>query len=401
MAASLAAGALGTVSLAAKGVEIPADVSQHAKPTTIKVLISKQQDKILLEAKGRYSVFNILNSLPVIDGGSTKRRWLSASESGLVWGELLPGVFQMRIVPKDGDGSLLVNGIEYKGCLEIYEVNGKIHIVNEVDIERYLKSTMAFQFQNEQMDDEVMDAVAITARTNAYYLVSRKPMAHWHVVGQDVDYQGYALTWQNPIIERAIDHTRHMVLTYEDMPFPTAWTKHSAGKTADFATIFRKDARAPQGVDAPFAAHEREKSAWTFSLTKQELAKALGAAKVTEFDLYLDNASQKVYGARLKEGSQTHQFDFAKLQQALGSSRLKSNDFTVQTSGERIVFKGFGEGSGVGLCLFSASAMADKGAKAAQMLAAFFPQSKLENIFSLEERDRALIQNAHAISDSP
>lgn len=393
IAASLVACTMAPIPLLPKGVEIPTDVSLKTKPATIKVLIGKQLEKVLLEAKGRYSVYNPLNALPVTDGISTKRQWLSTSDNGLLWGDLIPGIFQIRLVPLDAQSTLLVDGIEYRGCVEIYDIKGKLHVVNEVDIERYLKSIMTSQFPNE-MDEEVMDSIAITARTNAYYLVSRKLSAYWHVDAADVGYQGYAVTMQNLHVDRAINNTRHMVMTYQGMPFPTAWTKDSAGKTADFATVFRKDVQAPEGVEAAFAAHDREKHAWTFTMTKQELAKALGAAKVSEFDLYQDNKSQKVYGARLKEGAETHQFDFTKLQKALGNTRLKSNDFTVQALGDKIVFKGFGEGNGVGLCLFSASAMADKGEKAPRILASFFPETKLENIRSLEEREKALILSA-------
>jgi len=107
--------------------------------------------------------------------------------------------------------------------------------------------------------------------------------------------------------------------------------------------------------------------------------------KVTSFDLYQDERSQKVYGARLKEGEKSLQFDFAKLQAALGNTRLKSNDFKVQIVGDKILFKGFGEGNSVGLCLFSAAAMADKGEKAPKILNCFFPETKLEKIRSIND----------------
>ena len=73
---------------------------------------------------------------------------------------------------------------------------------------------MTSQFANE-MDEEVMDAIAIAARTNAYYLVSRKMEAPWHVDAQEVGYQGYAVTLQNLHVDRAVNNTRHMVLTYQ------------------------------------------------------------------------------------------------------------------------------------------------------------------------------------------
>jgi stage II sporulation protein D len=385
LAASLVACPLAPISLLAAGIEIPTDFSQKEKPATIKILIDKQKSKILLEAKGRYNVYNPQNEYLVASGASTSRHVLTPSESGLKWGELFPGIFQIRVVPADAQSTVLVDGIEYRGCVEVYDFKGKLYVVNEVDIERYLKSIMTSQFINE-LDEEVMDAVAIAARTNAYFLVSHKMESPWHVDAQDVGYQGYAVTLQNIHVDRAVNNTRHMVMTFHGQPFPTSWTKDSAGKTADFASIYRKEVEAPKGVEAPFAAHDREKHAWNFSISKQDLAKALGAARVNSFDLYQDKKTQKVYGARVKDGEELRQFDFTKLQKALGAARLKSNDFNILVQGDQIVFKGFGEGTGVGLCLFSASAMADKGEKAPKILTAFYPDTQLENIRAFEKK---------------
>lgn len=387
VAASLVACTLAPISLLPAGIEIPTDFSQKEKPATIKVLIDKQKPKIFLEAKGRHYVYNPQNEYLLTSGASTNRHTLTPTESGLKWGELFPGIFQIRLVPADAQSTILVDGIEYRGCVEVYDFKGKLYVVNEVDIERYLKSIMTSQFINE-IDEEVMDAVAITARTNAYFLVTRKMEAPWHVDAQEVGYQGYAVTLQNLHVDRAVNNTRHMVMTYHGQPFPTSWTRDSAGKTADFSSIYRKDVEAPKGVEAPFAAHDREKHAWNFSISKQDLAKALGAAKINGFDLYQDKKTQKVYGARVKDGAELRQFDFTKLQKALGAARLKSNDFNILVQGDQIVFKGYGEGSGVGLCLFSASAMADKGEKAPKILAAFYPETQLENIRAFESKSQ-------------
>ena len=182
---------------------------------------------------------------------------------------------------------------------------------------------------------------------------------------------------QNLAVERAISSTRHMVLRYKGAYFPTTWTKDSAGRTADYTTIFRKEVTVPHGVEAPFAAHDRDKHGWTFTISKKDLAKALGAARVSEFEVYQDEKSKKVYGARINAG----QSSLISLSFSLPSAvRLKSNDFTVVSNGEQIIFKGFGEGNGVGLCLFSATAMADIGEKAPKILATFFPQTKLKNV---------------------
>ena len=177
-------------SLAMSGpLEIPTDISQKAKPATIKILLSRQKEDLLLEVKGRYIVYDPLTGFQIGNGISSKRAKVFAKEEGIQWKETFPGIGQIRIVPGDSQSTILVDGIEYKGCVEIYDVNGKLNVVNEVDIERYLKSVMTTQFSQE-LDEEVMDAIAIVARTNAYHLVNQKPGVYYHVEAQDVGYLG-------------------------------------------------------------------------------------------------------------------------------------------------------------------------------------------------------------------
>lgn len=361
--------------------QFQADLSQKSKPATIKVLLVKHADKILLEVKGRHHIYNPGDGVEISSAILAKRDFLTQQDRGIQWGDSYPGIFEIRVVPGDSQTTILVDGIQYKGCVEIYAIDGKINVVNEVDVENYLKSTLTTHF-SQGIKQEAMDAIAILARTNAYYYIGRNAHSFWHVDAKEVGYLGYGATLQNVQVDKAVENTHHAILTYKNSPFAATWTPDSAGKTAEFSAIFRKEALAPSGVDAPLAASEREKHSWTFTLSKEQVAKLLGQDKVTGIDLYLEKNSGKVYGARIQNQESSETIDFFKLQKALGAKRLKSNDFTVALQKDTLVFKGYGEGHGVGLCLYSAKAMAEHGESAQKILSAFFPQTKLQNISS-------------------
>ena len=59
---------------------------------------------------------------------------------------------------------------------------------------------------------------------------------------------------------------------------------------------------------------------------------------------------------------------------------LKSNLFNVSIKGNIAVFEGYGIGQGVGLCLYSAKQMAERGDNAVEILAQFFPGMILEKM---------------------
>lgn len=360
------------------------DFSQKQKPATIKILIQRKAPESLIEVKGRYQVFNPLNGNQITSGIMSKRYTVSAEEYGMKWGEKFPGIHQIRIVPGDSQSTILVNGIQYKGAIEVYEIEGKINVVNEVDIENYLKSTLTAQFPS-FVEDEVMRALAVIARTNAYYLASKNKNAFWHIDAEEARYQGCALTSSKIHVDRAIETTRHAIMTFQNAPFAATWTKNSAGTTVDFAAIFRKNIVSPSGVQAPIAAKDRLQSKWSFVTPKETFAKITNMRNINAVDLYLAHNSDKVYAVKLSNGEQSTDVDFFTLQKVMGANKLKSNDFTVALEGDQLVFTGYGEGPGVGLCIYSACRMAEKGEKAPKMLSAFFPNTQIEKVRSLDQ----------------
>ena len=257
------------------------DISKKCKPQTIKILLHKDLPQAFLEAKGRYFVYNPQNDFLLASGIYSKKQPILSQEAGLKWGELFPGVSQIRLVPGDPQSTVLVNGIEYKGCVEIYDIKGKLHIINEIDIENYLRSVLSFQTLSE-LDEEVMDALAIITRTKAYYLANKDPLLHWHVTSSEIDYQGSSLACQNPSIPACIFRTRNMILTYQSAPFEASWTEDSAGKTASFSNIFRKNVMTPSGVDSPL--HLKENHNWFCHL--KTISRLLDVKSIQALDLY-------------------------------------------------------------------------------------------------------------------
>lgn len=359
------------------GHEVPKDLSQKNKPQTIKVLLTEESSSLLLEVRGRYQVVNPVTSLEISSELMNKRKPLIATPNGIHWGELLPGIYHVRLVPQNAKTSILVDGIQYRGCIEVYQIKDTLQVINEVDVESYLKSILTRQFP-EKMNEEVLQAIAVVARTNAYYLAKKNTETDWHVKAKESGYDGYALTLQNLKIDQAVDKTGQVILTYREAPFAATWTKDSAGKTAPFSSIFRKSIPSPQGVKVPITAVQREARSWNFTLPLAKLAELVQLPKISEIQPFRDKASDKVYALRLKDGEAHKDLDFLALQKQLGSDRLRSNDFTLKIKEDQAIFTGFGEGHGVGLCLYSALQLAKEGNSAKKILQAFFPETEFQ-----------------------
>lgn len=374
------------------GHEKKEDISQIDKPTTIRVLIDKNLQGSLIETKGVYHIYNPANGKLVQNNAANKRYFLYPTAQGLKWGNEFPATHQVRFVPTEAECSILVDGIQYKGCVEAYDIDGKINVINELDVENYLRSTLATHFLDEE-NHEVLDAISIVARTHAYYFIGRSNEAFWDVDARDVGYQGHGLVLQNPRVDESVESTQHVVMTFKNNPFAAAWTKNSGGKTADYGTIFRREIASPHGVLAPFAAKERKNAQWSVSINRNDLAEIVDLEAINAIELFQDDYSAKVYAVRLSDDHNTADLSFFDLQRIIGQD-LKSNDFTIEDHQGVITFIGYGEGPGTGLCLYSAQMMAERGEKANHILSSFFPDTRLENLRTYPGIPSSLQENA-------
>ncbi|MEM7175647.1 MAG: SpoIID/LytB domain-containing protein [Chlamydiota bacterium] len=375
----------------------PSKTIQTAKPPTIRVLLSQGDKGALLEARGAFAVFNPENGKKLSSGIKSKRFYLYPHEEGIKWGEDFPGIFQLQIVPTEPTTTFLIDGIQYRGAIEVYHIENTLSIINEVDVETFLKATLTEKVSPELLQP-VLNAIAIIARTNTYYTALLNHASFYHLKAEDIDYHGIGLTKQNLAIEQAIESTRHLIMTYRHQPFPATWTTHCAGKTASYAQIFRKQTPAPPGVKSPVALNDRSEAHWNFICEAQELAQAVKLNRITSIDLFADPESNKVYGLRVRDGNYAQEISFTELQQIIGHQRLKSNDFTVSVQGNLLAFEGYGEGLGSGLCLYSAAHLSTKGDAAPELLNAFFPHTDLKK---MDTYPKTIISADHPTFVSP
>jgi stage II sporulation protein D len=364
----------------AKAAHIPTDASQKNKPVTIKVLLHEKEESLLLEVKGSYQLFCPHTNVPLTSGFSAKRACITPKKEGLCWDSVLPNPYAIRVVPS-ARSTLFVNGIQYNGCVEIYDLGGSLRLINEVDTENYLRSCLATKCFD-ITEKEVLNALAIAARTQCYHLVQSEAKSPWHITKEEAGYRGHGVTKQNTALERAITETHLAVLTFEGKPFATSWTEDSAGKTASFSAIFRKNTPTPKGVLIEGMESERLKSAWSFQISKTDLADLAGLTSVSSLSVFSEKESGKVYAVKLGTEGNIKTLDFFALQKALGANKLKSNDFTVEVLENAIRFKGYGKGTGVGLCLRCAGLMAKQNLNAQDILAKFYPEASVEKVCS-------------------
>lgn len=194
----------------------------------LKILVVHDKPGVVLEVKGKYKIYDPKTNMHMGKGYVGKRKYIQPLSDGMKWGEEFPGVFQIMVMPDDKSTTTIVDGIEYKGRIYVYDIGGSISIVNEIPFDEYVKTILSSNLQ-QPLPSEVLAALAITARTNAYYMQQNSHSNFWHIEAKQIGYQGYALSQPNTLTEQAIKATHNMVMSISSTPFLARWNIVDAG----------------------------------------------------------------------------------------------------------------------------------------------------------------------------
>lgn len=188
----------------------------------LRILVVHDKPGVVLEVKGKYKIYDPNTNMHMGKGYSGKRKYIQPLNDGLKWGEEFPGVFQIVVAPEDKTTTTIVDGIEYKGSIYVYDIGGTISIINQIPFDEYVKTVLSSKLQ-QPLPEEALAALSIAARTNAYYLKQNARNNFWDVEAKQIGYQGYALSNPSSLIDQAVKITHNMIMSESSSPFVAQW----------------------------------------------------------------------------------------------------------------------------------------------------------------------------------
>ncbi len=236
---------------------------EQVVPEKISVLVAHDQPGALLEVTGKYRIYDPNKNKLMSARMMGKKKYIQAVPEGIKWQEEFPGMHQLKIVPDETNCTTYIDGVEYKGAVYIYDIGGTISIVNELNVEDYVSSILADQFNEPGLAEETLSAVAIAARTHAYHQSTNPKNRYWAVDGRQIGFKGFDEVNPSSPVQEAVRLTDGIVLSQDsDMTkvFPALWGSATGGtqEAGVFSriTLFDADDLAKKGHDASMILHK-------------------------------------------------------------------------------------------------------------------------------------------------
>jgi stage II sporulation protein D len=339
-------------------------------------------------------------------------RWqVTVAGQGLVLtspnGWVSPPLEAATLAATDLRAPLWVNGKAYRGLGEVLRDRTGLTVVNRLGVELYLLGVVSAEMgRRSPVEQAALRAQAVVSRTYAL-----RHLRRWRTEGFDlyatVADQAYGgVAAETAEGRAAVGETRGRVLTYDGGVIEAFYFSTCAGRTADGYEVFRgavrpylrsvSDLNESGTAYCSISPRYRWREEWSGETLRATLRLNLppvaGAGTavigtVTDVRVTQRSASGRVDQLSIAMGGTEVRVDgHTRIRQLLrppGGPLLRSTAFSLIATGAgrnvtSLMIEGAGAGHGVGLCQWGAVGRARAGQDYQQILAAYYPGTRLE-----------------------
>ncbi len=339
-------------------------------------------------------------------------RWqVTVAGPGLVLtspkGWVSPQLEAVSLAATDPRGPLWVNGKAYRGAGEILRDRTGLTVVNRLGMEWYLLGVVSAEMgRRRPIEQAALRAQAVVSRTYAVRHLRRWRAEGFDLYGTVADQAYGGVAAETAEGRAAVSETRGRVLTYDGALIEAFYFSTCGGRTAEGYEVFRGAARSylrsvsdlneSGSAYCSISPRYRWREEWSGEALRATLqrnlppvAGAVSAAigTVTDIRVTQRSASGRVNQLAIALGATEVRVDgHARIRQVLrppSGQLLRSTGFSLMAIGAgrnvtSLVIDGAGAGHGVGLCQWGAVGRARAGHGYQQILAAYYPGTRLE-----------------------
>lgn len=293
---------------------------------------------------------------------------------GLKIDQKIMKISAVKVISPEND--LEVEGQSYRGLIEVRKRESGLTVINELDIEDYLKGVVPVEMAQD-WPLEALKAQAVVARTYALYQKWNNTGKEFDVVAtvHDQVYKGAGQERTQPSL--AVAETDGLIVTYQGQPALTLYHSTSAGRTQDIREVWGKDIPYLKGVECPFD-EDSPYYQWRKKILLRQMEDSLrrgglSVGYLSTFTPFLWDLSGRVKEVRILHSGGELFLKGEEVRKMIGYQALPSTRFDVVSIGQDMVLEGNGYGHGVGLCQWGTKVQAERGKLFREILDYYYP----------------------------
>jgi len=354
--------------------------SRGDKEYIVRVRIVKASKNPVIKAKKRCDIFDISSgrvlakNMKIFD-----RVEISSAHKKILIGNKKFNSRAIRVLPR-ARGAIEVDGILYRGCVDIIKTGGVFSVINRVKIEDYLLGVLPREV-NYLWPFEMMKTQAIASRSYAVYESARRKKEVYDLTNDTFSQVYGGKSDEKWRTTRAVKATEGKVLEYKGKVFPAYYHASCGGHTQNIANVWGGELEPLRGVKCRWC-RWTPYYRWQVKVPAETLAKKLNGVGYPTLRVEMIKEGSRDETGRLesvmvKSDSRWFEIETEDFRTAVGRKTLKSANFRVKKYPFFYLFSGYGWGHGVGMCQWGAFNMSLRRYKCEKILKTYYPGTKI------------------------
>ncbi|MDD5592380.1 MAG: SpoIID/LytB domain-containing protein [Candidatus Omnitrophica bacterium] len=352
----------------------------------IRVAILQNAASLRLEIKGPYEVLDPAEN-KVLNRGKNLNTTLTSYSTGISLGDIKSRTNKLFIKADKAD-AVMINGRMFRGNMQfIKDDYAKLTAINYIDLEDYIKG-ISVRETSHYRPIESLKAEVIVFRTFALYKMQENSKNDFDLTS-DVYSQVYGGRGAERYrINKAVDETAGMVLTYKDKILPAFYHATCGGHTEDASLLWNINIGPLKGLPCNFC-RESPHFSWHSVLARKDLKDTLlkSGYKLGDIEDILIlgyDKSSRITDLKIISDKKEIKISAKDFRNIAGPDIIRSTNFQVKVLDDDIVFEGLGWGHGVGLCQWGAYFMAKEGYDYKKILEYYYPGAQISSVDNLK-----------------
>jgi len=278
------------------------------------------------------------------------------------------------------NGKVFMNGRFYKGSFDVISDKNGLYAVKNLPFEEYIEGVVLSELGDEK-ELETLKAQAVISRSYATFHKSQN-LHKYFDISSSVRHQLYEGENTSPLISYAVKVTEGEILTFDDLPVNAVFHATCEGKTELPEEIWDGSYPYLKSVDCNSKNAPYEKWEKRFSMNKLNEGLGIMGLRNISISSYTATGRVKMLKAGIESGETEQEIIEIRatdLRKLLGYKNLPSTDFSLKRDGDMFTFSGKGYGHAVGFSQWGGLAMAREGKNYTEILAHFYPSTRLRN----------------------
>ncbi len=364
-------------------VLLPTSLPLANRPKTVEVALLVNAPQVFVSTEGTFELSNQNGSVVFLKGlGQFEAEVIPDKEGIAVNGKVYS---TNQLVLKASQGLIRVEKRQYLDQVRIVKNSEKsLTVVNRVDLEAYLKGVLPLEV-HPSWPAEALKAHAVISRTFALFKAIEKQDKEFSV-RDTVESQVYGgALFHHEATDHAIEATRGEILTFRTNIFPAYFHANCGGRTTKPERIWPVYPNEVfKNVSCSFCKGTKHWK-WSFEMPFSEIEAVMQKKGYPAKNLKRVSFSGRDDSGRISQVTLDYKrssvtisaFDFRAY---LGHDKLKSLKAWAEVKKDKVRFRGFGWGHGIGFCQWGSKGQADAGKNYREILQFYFPDAEIKRV---------------------